>query len=141
MEASSTTSNIQKKMLTYARDIALDKLNKKLDKRIAKQQIRKKEHENVLYQRCSQGSDFIATSSEYTSSLSDTNPILHSNETLAASSSASTSENLLNENVAGTGHNVASVDSSERDEDYQTADEDEQLPMKKDVLQTVSTKC
>ena len=43
MEATTTKSNIQKKMLTYARDIALDKLNKKLDKRIAKQEMRKKE--------------------------------------------------------------------------------------------------
>lgn len=147
MEATTSTSTIQKKMFTYARDIALDKLNKKIDKKLAKQQIRKKEHENVSYQRCSENSDFIPTSSEYTSSSSSSpSDMVHSNDTLATTSNSSiaiensdAAQKLPNKNVEGIGQSVASIDSSGQDEDYQTADEDEdeQLTVKKDVLQTV----
>lgn len=146
MEVTST-STIQKKMFTYARDIALDKLNKKLDKKLAKQEIRKKEHENVSYQRCSENSDFIPTSSEYTSSSSSSD-MVHSNDTLATTSNSSiaienrdAAQNLPKKNVGGIGQSVASIDSSGQDEDYQTADEDEQLPVKKEVLQTVCERC
>lgn len=142
MEATTTKSNIQKKMLTYARDIALDKLNKKLDKRIAKQEMRKKEHENVVYERCSQSSDFITSSSEFTSSSSDINP----NDKLATNASTIESANsgaqkLPNKNVGCIGQSAASIESSEQDEDYQTADEDEPLPVKKDVVETVCDQC
>lgn len=144
--AATNTSTIQKKMLTYARDIALDKLNKKLDKKLAKQQIRKKEHENILYQRCSENSDFITTNSK--SSSSDM-MMVHSNDTLATTSNDSiefensvAAKKLPNKNIDdGIGRSVASIDSSEQEEDYQTADEDEQLPMKKDVLQMVRERC
>lgn len=138
--SSSTTSNIQKKVLTYARDIALDKLNKKLDKKIAKRQIRKQEHDDVQYQRCSQSSEFITSSSEFVSSSSDVNP-LESSDTFAPSTSSMGSQNssddrnLIYKSGGGIGQSVTSVDSSGQDE-YETADEDERLPIKKDELDT-----
>lgn len=147
METTNTTSNIQKKMLTYARDIALEKLNKKLDKKLAKQQIRKKEHENILYQRCSQNSDMNRTSSEFASSSSDITPPVQSSgssDKITTSTSSielensSPAESLLSKNIGSLGQSVTSIDSNAQEDDYQTADEDEPLPTKKDVLQTVS---
>lgn len=144
METTNTTSNIQKKMLTYARDIALEKLNKKLDKKLAKQQIRKKEHENILYQRCSQNSDMNRTSSEFASSSSDITPSVQSSDKITTSTSSielensSPAQSLLNKNIGSLGQSVTSIDSNAQEDDYQTADEDEPLPTKKDVLQTVS---
>ncbi|KAG4072355.1 hypothetical protein HA402_004287 [Bradysia odoriphaga] len=133
----STSSNVQKKLLSYARDIALDKLNKKLDKKIAKQQIRKKEHENVLYQRCSQNSDCVASSSQSVSSTSD--PIsTSSSDPFGTSASTIESEKSLNSRNSLNKNDVrlsaSSIDSSSQDEDYQTADEEDGSSDKKEVL-------
>ncbi|XP_037024545.1 uncharacterized protein LOC119066282 isoform X2 [Bradysia coprophila] len=133
----STSSNVQKKLLSYARDIALDKLNKKLDKKIAKQQIRKKEHENVLYQRCSQNSDCVTSSSQSASSTSDpistssSDPFGTSTSTIESENS-SNARNSLNKNDVGL--SAASIDSSGQDDDYQTADEEDESSDKKEVL-------
>lgn len=145
MDATNAKSNIQKKMLVYARDIALDKLNKKLDKKLAKQ-IRKKENDGVLYQRCSQNSDCVGTSSELTSSSSDIAPLVHSKEKLAASTSTVEPEKIffpqqiLNKHNGDLDRSISGTDSSGQDEEYQTADEDEEeneeLVKKKDVSQT-----
>lgn len=130
-------SNVQKKILVYARDIALDKLNKKLEKKIAKQQIRKKENESALNERSSQDSDLIRTGSEFASSSSEIIPLVHSNEKVAASTSFNDSETkLLNRKSGVFGQSATSVDSSGQDDNYETADEDEEVTTKKDLLQT-----
>lgn len=137
MDSANTKSNIQKKMLVYARDIALEKLNKKLEKKIAKQQIRKQQNESALHERSSQDSDLIRTSSEFASSSSEIIPLVHSNEKLAANGNSNNSETkLLNKNSDVLGQSLLSIDSSGQDESYETADEDEEVPTNKDLLQT-----
>lgn len=129
----STSSNVQKKLLNYARDIALDKLNKKLDKRIAKQQIRKKEQEYVLYQR---DSDIVISSSQSASSISV--PIsTSSSDPLGTSTSTIESKNELSARKSlkrsDTIESVTSVDSCCQEDDYQTADEDDEPSDKKEA--------
>lgn len=139
MDSANTKSNIQKKMLVYARDIALDKLNKKLEKKIAKHQIRKKQDESALYERSSEDSDLIRTSSEFASSSSEIIPLVHSNEKLATSTSSNDSETkLLNRKSGVIAQSVASINSSGQEENYETADEDEdeEIPKKNELLET-----
>lgn len=130
----STSSNVQKKLLSYARDVALDKLNKKLDKKIAKQQIRKHEHESELYQRYSRNSDFAISSSQCATSSSVPSSVRSSDP----STSTIYSENSLNPryslNRNDVGMGRTSSESSCEDDDYQTADEEDEPLYKKEVL-------
>lgn len=146
-EATSTSktqsSVLQKKILNYARDVALDKLHKKLDKRIAKQQIRKKEQENVYYERCSQGSDFMRpNSTEFTaSSISSmqhaSNPCATNRSSTIGTQNVVDGGNLINQNFGGVGQSVDSV--ATQDDDFETADEaeDDELLAGTDEMQTV----
>lgn len=141
MDANNAKSNLQKKMLVYARDIALDKLNKKLEKKIAKQEIKRKQNDSPSYRSCSENSDSIRTNSEFTSLSSEMTPLVHSKEKLALRTSTiepesnDATQKLLNTNIDGVQLNETSIDSSEQDEDFQTADEDEEFPIKKDAIQ------
>lgn len=143
MAAINTKPNLKKKMFEYARDFALDKLNKKLDEKLVKQQIRQtnsnRQYERVPSQRFSQVSESIGTSSEFTSSSSSSQmtPLIQSNEKLAGNMKTMQPESSSKKGI-DIGRSAISVDSSGQEEDYQTADEDDGLPIKNDVIESVT---